>query len=120
MSFIFDHQNWEKLYVKNCSLKTQAEWSAEGYANVPLGILYSGLGVLCMVRNLSNYENLKSLQIISKITGLLLWPRVLKTRITGSMGNMGFTTCFSQSQSSVPIFEKSIRYQKIDRVLFQY
>uniref|UniRef100_A0A914C6X0 Uncharacterized protein n=1 Tax=Acrobeloides nanus TaxID=290746 RepID=A0A914C6X0_9BILA len=49
MSFMFDHENWEKLYVKNCSLKTQAEWSAEGYANMPLGILYSGLGVLCML-----------------------------------------------------------------------
>ena len=59
MSFIFDHGNWEKLYVKNCSFKTQAEWAAEGYAHMPLGILYSGFGILCMVRNSFNYGNLK-------------------------------------------------------------
>jgi hypothetical protein len=47
--FLFDHQEWDRLYSHNCSLKTIEEWNAEGEPNIPLGALYSSIGIICMV-----------------------------------------------------------------------
>jgi hypothetical protein len=47
--YLFDHNQWEDLYVKNCSLKNATDWQAAGHASIPLGILYATLGVICEV-----------------------------------------------------------------------
>ena len=47
--FFFDRNQWDDLYVKNCTLKTNEEWYASGNANVPLGMLYATIGIICEV-----------------------------------------------------------------------
>uniref|UniRef100_A0AC35GRL3 Uncharacterized protein n=1 Tax=Panagrolaimus sp. PS1159 TaxID=55785 RepID=A0AC35GRL3_9BILA len=44
--FIFDHQKWYDLYEKNCSLKTQDEWYAEGKPNLAIGLIYFLTGLV--------------------------------------------------------------------------
>jgi hypothetical protein len=44
--FIFDHEKWEDLYPKNCSLKTTAEWYKVSTPDIPLGLLYSTLRII--------------------------------------------------------------------------
>lgn len=48
-TFIFNHQEWYRIYSKNCSLKSYEEWNADATANVPLGILYITIGLICEV-----------------------------------------------------------------------
>uniref|UniRef100_A0A914CK30 Uncharacterized protein n=1 Tax=Acrobeloides nanus TaxID=290746 RepID=A0A914CK30_9BILA len=40
--FIFAHDEWKKLYVVNC-----ANHSMIGYANVPVGFVFSTMGIVC-------------------------------------------------------------------------
>lgn len=47
--FFFNYDRWNDMYVKNCSLKTQDEWSVTGYRNFPLGMFYAMLGIVCEV-----------------------------------------------------------------------
>ena len=42
--FFFAHDEWKKLYVANC-----ANHSMIGYANVPVGFLFSTMGIVCEV-----------------------------------------------------------------------
>lgn len=44
--FIFDHDQWYDLYEKNCSLKTQDEWLAEGKPNFFIGLAYFLAGLV--------------------------------------------------------------------------
>jgi hypothetical protein len=47
--YVFNHKEWEHWYKDNCSAKTAAEWNAEGAPNIPIGIVYITIGVLCEV-----------------------------------------------------------------------
>ena len=47
--YLFDHDQWADLYVKNCSLKSPTYWQAAGHASIPLGMLYATFGAICEV-----------------------------------------------------------------------
>ena len=47
--YLFDHNQWSDLYVKNCSLKSPTYWQAAGHASLPLGMLYATFGAICEV-----------------------------------------------------------------------
>ena len=46
--FLFDQDRWNYWYG-NCSLKTKEEWNADGTPEVPIGIVYIAIGVICWV-----------------------------------------------------------------------
>ena len=46
--FLFNRHRWEYLH-SNCSAKTISEWYAEGTPSVPIGALYTMMGILCEV-----------------------------------------------------------------------
>jgi hypothetical protein len=52
--FLFDHKEWDRLFSHNCSLKTMEEWNAEAEPNIPIGALYTTLGILCEVSMLGS------------------------------------------------------------------
>ena len=46
--FLFDRAQWNYWYG-NCSYKSPEEWSADGSPEVPIGIVYITIGVICEV-----------------------------------------------------------------------
>uniref|UniRef100_A0A914DID2 Uncharacterized protein n=1 Tax=Acrobeloides nanus TaxID=290746 RepID=A0A914DID2_9BILA len=46
--YLFNQDEWNYLYG-NCSYKTPAQWNADGTPEVPVGIIYTAIGIICWV-----------------------------------------------------------------------
>lgn len=47
--YLTDYEEWDHWYKRNCSAKTVEEWNAEGSPNIPIGVFYIFIGVVCEV-----------------------------------------------------------------------